>query len=325
MKRTGSAFLALILSLSIIPAVFSIGVFASIGDGSKTSVEIKLQAGRVDTSSNTFIPLKAGEKLNTGDRITVRICPQSDFLCGATRYIVLFSKDSFELAGTGKAAFKPNPDNTFYKNVADGYNGSPALPNLAWPSTFDANENYSVFTAVAVGNQADSNSVNGGHPALLPGTWLFQFDLKVIKDINSASTARIFMDKRWIRSTANTTGQSYFARCTDAKAFSSSGNATFEIKAGLKNAGLTLPLTKSLPADQTTAKTGTTKNQSEQTTSAVAGTSASQQGTNSTAGTSAADQQSSGYSAKNTYTVLAVAFAALSIACAAVYIIKKKK
>ena len=207
MKKILSSFLTLTMVLSVL--IFSpVKASAALNDGDKLSVDINLQVGKYNSSTKVFTPLNTGETLKTDDVITVRICPQSDFLCGATEYVVMFDKLYFSIQGANKLAFTPNTENTFYAQTAAGYAGATqniaggimysGLPTSVWPASFGSTENYSIYTAIKVGNQADSNSANGGYPNLLPGTWLFQFNLKVLKDINAGANARIWMDNRWL-------------------------------------------------------------------------------------------------------------------------------
>src|SRR5665647_3160690 len=74
------------------------------------AVDINLEVGRY--SGSVFTPLTPGEALKTNDIITVRIAPTSDFLCGTTRYPVMFTKNYFQIVGSGTTAFTPNTANT---------------------------------------------------------------------------------------------------------------------------------------------------------------------------------------------------------------------
>lgn len=187
-------------------------------------VRIDLSVGQYDIETDAFIPLSEMETLNAGDTITVRICPETDFLVGASRYIVMFSKDVFSIVGSNNEAFTPNLNNTFYSTVAAGYSGVTNIPNSAWPSTFDESENYNIYTAVAVGNNANTNSPNGGYPGSLPGDWLFSFKLQVKQDISADIIARIWLDSRWVRSLTNPHAAAYFSKC-DPGQYSSQGNS----------------------------------------------------------------------------------------------------
>lgn len=166
------------------------------------SVGIELKLGWQDRDAGPFTPLGSGEELHTGDVITVRIASKNDFLVGISRYVVMFSKAYFSVVGSGSNAFTPNLNNSFYAQVAAGYSGSTGVPESAWPPTFGAFEDYNFYSAIAVGNSANSNSANGGYPGYLTGDWLFSFKLLVTQDIATGSGAKIWMDNRWVKSPA---------------------------------------------------------------------------------------------------------------------------
>lgn len=188
-------------------------------------INIVLEVGRKDIETGIFAPLSdEGGALKENDVVTVRITPTSDFLVGATRYVVMFDKEFFEIAGSNKDAFIPNTENPFYAAVAPDYSGTTNIPDSAWPAGFDNTENFNKYKAVAVGNRANSTSANGGFPDLLPGEWLFSFDLKVIKSPEETISGRIWMDERWIRNPDNTTGLSYFSKCLPGQ-YSSQGDS----------------------------------------------------------------------------------------------------
>jgi len=342
MKKIISALLALTMMLIIMFAAPSIKVSAAIGDGSKLSADINLQVGRYNTATKAFNPLKADETLKTGDIITVRICPKSDFLCGATEYVVMFDKLYFSIQGANNQAFTPNTENTFYAQTAAGYAGATKFPDTVWPASFGAAENYNVYQAVKVGNQADSNSANGGYPNLLPGTWLFQFNLKVLKDINAGANARIWMDKSWFRSPAYTTGAAYFAKCLSKNQLSSSGlSTTYNFKLNLNNADIKLPLTSALPTEPAETTQSNTKIETTSSVTTVSGTTGkgttksgttsqnttsslpSANSTSAAAGTTEENTNTSGN--KGTVIIATAVIAVLAIALAAVYLTKKKK
>ena len=329
MKKYLSALLAFMMALFVLLAAPSIAASASIGDGSKLSVDIKLQVGKLN--GNTFTPLNAEETLKTDDVITVRICPQSDFLCGATEYVVMFDKLYFSIQGENKLAFTPNTENTFYAKTASGYSGSTVIPNARWPAAFSAAENYTVYKVVKVGNQADSNSSNGGYPNLLPGTWLFQFNLTVLKDINDNANARIFMDKRWIRSPAGTTVDGYFAKCLAGNYSSSGSSITYKFKINLVYADIRLPLSSAIPTEPAettqspttaagTTKSGTTVKNTTQINTTLPNTSVPTSAAAETTGSNPASSDS-----KGTVIIATAVISILVIALAAVYLTKKKK
>jgi len=233
MKKKLSAFLAFTMILSIILTAPMLAVSAA---DDKISADINLEVGTM--SGSVFTPLSSGTVLKANDIITVRICPKTDFLCGSSRYVVMFSSDYLQIVGSGKDAFTPNNDNTFYKTVSSGYSGASAVPAAAWPESLKGQ--FSTYTAVAVSNLSDSNSSNGGHPGYLPGTWLFRFNLKVKQDI-AGSGARIWMDDRWFERPSYTTGAAYFVKCTSESQLSTEGSAVnYDFKIDLTGADITL-------------------------------------------------------------------------------------
>ena len=225
-KRMFSAVLAILMLGSVIPA----GVFtaaAVLGDGQQLSVDINLEVGRYvgGFAEVNWIPVARGETLAVDDVVTVRICPESDFLCGITAYVTMFSKEYFEVVGSNTNAFTPNYDNAFYAQVASGYIGATNIPQNAWPAAMQTNE-FNEYTAVKVYNTANTNSANGGYPGYMPGGWLFRFDLKVIKAVNAGSNARIWMDNRWVRNPDNVTAIAYFVKVERADLLSTTGSST---------------------------------------------------------------------------------------------------
>ena len=242
MKQIYKWFFSVFLTLTIVASIIPSGFFkasAIIGDGNMLSADIDLEFGTL--SGSVFTPLGFGTALKTNDVITVRICPKTDFYCGSTSFVVMFDKLYFSVVGSNKAAFTPNANNTFYNQTASGYSGTTDLPDSAWPLTMGEMENFNVYKAIRVGNQADSNSNNGGYPSLIPGTWLFQFKLKVLEDIDLGTEARVLMDKRWFRSPTNTNGTAYFAKCSSAAQLSSSGSSsTYNFDINLAGANINL-------------------------------------------------------------------------------------
>jgi hypothetical protein len=232
--------LGLLLALTLVLNTLAIGVSAELGDGNQLSANLTLQVGKL--SGTTFTPLTANDTLKVNDVITVRICPQTDFLVGSSYYVVMFDKTYFKVVGANKAAFTANTANTFYDQTADGYAGSTNIPSTSWPASFGATENYNVYTAIKVGNLADSNSNNGGYPSLIPGDWLFLFKLTVQKDIPAGTCARIWMDSRWFRSPGNPSADAYFAKCNDGDASSSGQSTVYNFNIDATIADLKLPL-----------------------------------------------------------------------------------
>ena len=214
--------LGVLLASVLIFNTIAIGASAVLNDGNMLSADINLEIGTV--SGSVFTPLETGTALHAGDVITVRICPTSDFYCGVSRYVVMFSSAYLSIEGTGKDAFIPNMANAFYTAVALDYGAATTIPATAWPTSMLSL--FDTYTAVAVNNTANSYSGNGGYPDFLPGDWFFSFELTVTQDITPLSGARIWMDNQWFRNPSNPTGAAYFAKCTSADQLSVFGSSS---------------------------------------------------------------------------------------------------
>lgn len=251
MKKALSIILVFTLMFSAVALSRAFNVSAALGDGDELSVKINLELGT--GSGADFQPVTKGQTFKTGDIITVRISPKSDFLCGVSSYVVMFDKTYFSIKGENKMAFTANKDNYYFSQVSAGYSGTTSIPDKAWPAELaNAGEN-TVYKAVKVGVQANSNSANGGHPELISGEWLFQIRLTVLKDIGDGAKARVWMDPRWFRTPANTTADGYFAKCEDADDLSSIGSSTkYNFKYDFSGADIALPLFKEQPTTSTT-------------------------------------------------------------------------
>jgi hypothetical protein len=225
-KRLFSAVIALMMIAAAIPG-YAFTAAAVLGDSQELSVEIDLEVGRYvgGTAEANWVPLVRGETLAVNDVVTVRICPESDFLCGITMYVTMFSKEYFEVVGSGTNAFTPNYSNVFYAQVASGYQGATSVPQEFWPLSMQ-NDEYNEYNAVKVNNTANSNSANGGYPGYMPGGWLFRFDLKVIKAVDAGSNARIWMDNRWVRKPDNIQAIAYFVKVERADLLCTTGSST---------------------------------------------------------------------------------------------------
>jgi len=240
-KRLFSAVLAIMMIAAAMPMV-TFTTAAILGDGQLLSVDIDLEVGRYvgGTADANWVSFTRGETLAVDDIITVRICPESDFLCGITAYITMFSKEYFEVVGSGANAFTPNYDNAFYAQVASGYVGATVIPQSNWPLSMQ-NDEFNDYTAVKVNNTANSGSANGGYPGYMPGDWLFRFNLKVIKTVDAGSNARIWMDNRWIKNPDNTTAAAYFTKVERADLLCTTGSSTnYYFDVDLEGANITL-------------------------------------------------------------------------------------
>ncbi len=256
MKKTMAVVFVLTLMVSIIAAAQSLTAIAAPGDASALSAEVKLYAGRYNTSTKVFTPLKAGEMIKQGEDIAVRIAPKTDYLVGASRYVVMFDKAFFTIVGGANSAFTVNSDknnidldsratlpgysgNYYYDFACTGFAGTTSA-NINWPAKFLPTDKEK-YQAVAVGTQASSNAINGGYPEILAGNWLFQFRLKATQDIN-ADAAQIWMDSSWFRSNSNTGAECYIAKCLEGQLASSAGN-NYNFNYNFTGANIRLALT----------------------------------------------------------------------------------
>jgi len=202
-------------------------------------VDINLEVGTY--SGSVFTPLAPGTALHTNDVITVRIAPTTDFLCGISRYVVMFTTNYFEVVGSGKAAFTPNTDNAFYNTTVSDYSGqTTAFPQANWPAALVSNGAYAANSTVAVANAASSSSPNSGYPTHIPGGWLFRFNLRVKANVPAGSGAKVWMDSRWCRTPTYSGGQEYFYKCLDSTKLSSNGSASYNFNIDLADANVNL-------------------------------------------------------------------------------------
>ena len=167
--KTVLKMLSLILALSLALGALQIGAYAALNDGKKLTAVVKLEVGRM--SGSTFTPLKDGENIAKDQVITVRIVPETDFLCGTVRFAVLFGKNAFTIIGSQKSAFTPNPSNTYYAKAVGDYSGATYVPLKVFQEVYGASAGQTMFnayTAVCVTAQAQSNAANGG-PGVFAG------------------------------------------------------------------------------------------------------------------------------------------------------------
>jgi hypothetical protein len=216
--------LIILMVMLLASSVLLINASAYTEPASLLGVDIDLEVGRY--SGGVFTPLTEGEALYANDVITVRIAPTTDFLTGVTRYVAMFTKSHLQAVGTGKAAFTPNYDNTFYATVCTDYAGITSIPESAWPPALKSvaaggNGTFTTNSAVAVNNTSNIYSPNGGYPGYLTGEWLFRFDLRVTQDITPGSGVKIWMDNQWVRRPGYTNAQMYFTKCLDSERLSS--------------------------------------------------------------------------------------------------------
>lgn len=264
--------LGIAMVLALVFNTISIGTSAVLGDGNQLSADVNLQVGTYVPETKAFTELSAGEALATDQVIAVRICPQTDFYVGNSRYVVMFDKNYFELVQNGSAndAFIPNSDQTniTYNDVTEkfeleaGYSGNhyydfvcsgyaAQTTDITWPATFVANES-TTYSAVAVTGLADSNSYSGGKPEIMSdGSWLFQFELKALQPVTTSSNARIWMDSRWFRSSADNSLPAYFQKGTQDVLISTPGQGYTNLAFNFDFAGADIKL--ALPSGAVTS------------------------------------------------------------------------
>lgn len=273
MKKTTAYLLAFALIFSAILLSFQISSVAAPGDAGALDAEVRLAAGKLQ--GDKFIPLTDSDNIKAGDLIVIRILPKTNYLVGVSRYVVMFDKNCFQLTKEPKNAFTVNRDNSYYKEVCVGFASAVVfLPDRAWPENLKSMQ--ATFNAVAVGTQANSNSANGGYPGILPGDWLFQFELKALKDLPRGTDARVWSDASWFRSNSRPMAEAYMSKGLEGK-LSSEATNNYDFKYDFSKADLKLPLaqnqepitsapTTSRPSTSSTAPKPTRPDESKPTT-----------------------------------------------------------
>ncbi|NLX93398.1 MAG: InlB B-repeat-containing protein [Clostridiales bacterium] len=235
-KKLLSLLLAMLLVINI--SAVAVGAATAPGDPEALDATVELIAGRYDAGTKVFTPLAIGETVAANDIISVRIIPTSNYLVGASNYIVMFDKTLFTIQGANKNAFTANADNHYFSSACTGYSGGTNLPSVVWPNTFLATENYDVYKAVKVSTQVGTSS----NPEVLPGTWLFQFSLKANANLVIGTNARIWTDARWFKSNANGTVEGYISKCLTGESSTVAKN-TYDFSFNFDNADIKIPLT----------------------------------------------------------------------------------
>lgn len=238
MKKARKLF-GVALAIAMIFNVFAIAAVAENQDVAQ--LDINLQVGTYDVGTEVFTPLALGATISQDDVLTVRVTPQSNFCVGAQNYLIMFDKNKFEVQGAGGSAFTVNADNAYVDQASSGYSGATVIPDDAWPATFAAGEK-DAYQVIQINFQADSNSNSGGYPYALPGTWLFQFNLKATEDFVSGTDARIFMDDRWFRNPSSTNLKGYITKYDDCdELIAYQGNPNYDYDRDFTGADVTLP------------------------------------------------------------------------------------
>jgi hypothetical protein len=155
MKKAMSVLLCITLMVTVIAAARSLTAIAAVGDGKELSVNVNLDVGIV--SGSVFTPLAKGQTLKADEVITVRISPKSDFLCGASCYVIMFDKSYFSIVGTsGTNAFSVNKANNYYSQTCTSYSGSTfVFPRMPGRQVL-VQVRITIFKAVKVNIQASS-------------------------------------------------------------------------------------------------------------------------------------------------------------------------
>ena len=232
--------LSFLLAMLLVVNVCAVAVVAAAapGDPDALDASVELVAGRFDTTTSVFTPLAIGETVAKDDLIAVRVVPTSNYLVGATNFVLMYDKTLFTILGRNNLAFAVNASNSYYSSSCTGYSGITTIPDNAWPSTFLAGERYDLYKAVRAYTQVGSAST----PAVLPGEWLFQFRLIANADLVIGTDARIWTDSRWFKSNTNSTVEGYISKCLTGESSTAAKN-TYDFNFNFDNADIRIPLT----------------------------------------------------------------------------------
>lgn len=176
-----------------------------------------------------------------GDIVTVVLSTKTNFYCGSTRFVIVYDKNFYTVVGSAKAAITPNPANPYYSGIIGSYAGTTVVPDSMWPATFSAAEKAANMFVTA-----SFNTGTGTRPLLLSdSSSLFSIQLQVKAD--AAGSGRIFMDKRFDRSSTNTGGFNYYFYCTGSGVLCSTGISTLDFDTDYVDADRTVTLDTSAP------------------------------------------------------------------------------
>ena len=205
--------LTLVLVVLLAFNMFLIGAYAETEPDSLVGIDVNLQIYKGG------VPLTPGTQLNTNDIITVRVAPTTDFFTGASKIIVMYTTEYLQIqvpGGIAKNAYTVNTANTFYSTSCTDYSGTTnQIPESSWPAALKSiakggNGSFSSNTAATW-----TTVQSGTYPSHMPGTWLFSFDLKVLKNITASSGAKVWMDSRWFKSSTSLTPIGMFSKNLD--------------------------------------------------------------------------------------------------------------
>lgn len=197
---------------------------------------VKANLNTYKTVDNELVPVTTAL---AGDIITVELSAKTNFYCGASRFVIMYDSNFFQILGMNKIAVVPNPGNAYYANVVSNY---AALTNSTseWPATFTPVEKAN-YRYVATNFNAGNQSSNGGFPLIMnDDIWLFRIRLKVKDD--AQGSGHIFMDNRWDRSLSFPTGAQYFYYCPDSTTPSNNGQTILNFDTDYLNANKNIQL-----------------------------------------------------------------------------------
>ena len=110
--KKAKKLLGILMALALVFNLFAVAAVAAPGDPDTLSADVNLLVGRYNTTTKVFTPLAPGETIAATEIIAIRIVPTTDYLVGASNYVVMFDKDLFTVMGTNTAAFTANSDKT---------------------------------------------------------------------------------------------------------------------------------------------------------------------------------------------------------------------
>ena len=227
---SGKKALGLALALALLVNLIAFGASAALDDGAMNTVVLGLSVG-TGTGAG-FAPLAPGAQPAAGDVLTVRISSATDFWLATHSYAVSFEREffSFVEAPLLKNSFQPNYANAFCSQAMADWSVTLEYPLSAYTSTAAFGPTlgpamYAQYATRQVTPAVNGTAPNGGYGVKVDGTWIYEFQLNVLKNLTPGSDARIYIDSAWLRSSSNTAGRMYFTRCTSPTMPHSSASA----------------------------------------------------------------------------------------------------